>query len=90
MDYKTPKGGLALFLAPITIKSTWVLDDSLSAAGAFGVEPGERSRYEMGGYLKLNKKDFSEEISYAVRLDLFSNFLTTCKTLTCIPTTSCC
>ena len=36
----------------------------------------ERSRYEMGGYLKLNfKKDFSEEISYAVRLDLFSNFL---------------
>lgn len=76
MDYKTPKGGLALFLAPITIKSTWVLDDSLSAAGAFGVEPGERSRYEMGGYLKLNfKKDFSEEISYAVRLDLFSNFL---------------
>jgi hypothetical protein len=76
MDYKTPKGGLALFLAPITIKSTWVLDDSLSAAGAFGVEPGKRSRYEMGGYLKLNfKKDFSEEISYAVRLDLFSNFL---------------
>jgi hypothetical protein len=30
----------------------------------------------MGGYLKLNyKKDFTEEISYAVRLDLFSNFL---------------
>ncbi|HBP45753.1 MAG TPA: hypothetical protein DD635_07600 [Flavobacteriales bacterium] len=76
MDYKTHDSHLALFLAPITIKSTWVLDDSLSAAGAFGVEPGNRSRYEMGGYLKLNfKKDFSDEISYEVRLDLFSNFL---------------
>ncbi len=76
MDYKTPKSDLTLFLAPITIKSTWVLDDSLSAAGAFGVEPGERSRYEMGGYLKLNfKKELSDEISYAMRLDLFSNFL---------------
>lgn len=76
MDYKTTDGNLALFLAPITIKATWVLDDSLSAAGAFGVDPGARSRYEMGGYLKLNyKKDFTEEISYAVRLDLFSNFL---------------
>ncbi len=76
MDYKTPDGNLALFIAPITTKATWVLDDSLSAAGAFGVEPGQRSRYEMGGYLKLNyKKVISEEISYAVRLDLFSNFL---------------
>lgn len=76
MDYKTNGGNLALFLAPITTKATWVLDDSLSAAGAFGVEPGQRSRYEMGGYLKLNyKKVFTEEISYALRLDLFSNFL---------------
>ena len=76
MDYKTNDGNLALFLAPITTKATWVLDDSLSAAGAFGVEPGQRSRYEMGGYLKLNyKKVFTEEISYAVRIDLFSNFL---------------
>ena len=50
------------------------------------MEPGERSRYEMGGYLKLNfKKDFSEEISYAVRLDLFSISWITRKTSTCIP-----
>jgi hypothetical protein len=76
MDYKATGGGLTLFLAPITFKGTWVLDDSLSAAGAFGVTPGERSRYEMGGYLKMNfQKSFTEEISYALRLDLFSNFL---------------
>ncbi|MDA0912317.1 MAG: DUF3078 domain-containing protein [Bacteroidetes bacterium] len=76
MDYKGSGEQLTLFVAPITFKSTWVLDDSLSSVGAFGVTPGERSRYEMGGYLKMNlKKDFTEDISYAVRLDLFSNFL---------------
>lgn len=76
IDTKAPDGGLSLFLAPITFKGTWVLDDDLSAAGAFGVTPGERSRYEMGGYVKMNfKHPFSPDVSYAVRLDLFSNFL---------------
>lgn len=76
MDYKHPKNTLNLFLAPITFKSTWVLDDSLSQAGAFGVEPGERSRYEVGGYLKLNANwPITEDIQYAIRLDLFSNYL---------------
>jgi hypothetical protein len=76
MDYKQPEGGVTVFLAPITFKATWVLDDSLSAAGAFGVMPGERHRYEVGGYLKMNlTKSLSEDISYTMRLDLFSNFL---------------
>ena len=76
MDYKQTDGGLTVFMAPITFKATWVLDDSLSAAGAFGVQPGERQRYEIGGYLKMNfTKSFSEDVSYAIRLDLFSNFL---------------
>lgn len=76
MDYKHPTKTINVFLAPITFKSTWVLDDSLSQAGAFGVEPGESSRYEVGGYLKLNASlKLSKEISYAIRLDLFSNFM---------------
>ena len=76
MDYKHPSNAINVFLAPITFKSTWVLDDSLSQAGAFGVTPGETSRYEVGGYLKMNAKwKISEEISYSLRLDLFSNFM---------------
>ena len=79
MDYKhiSDSGStINVFLAPITFKSTWVLDDSLSQAGAFGVTPGETSRYEIVGYLKLNALwKISPEISYAVRLDLFSNFM---------------
>jgi hypothetical protein len=76
MDYKHPSNAINVFLAPITFKSTWVLDDSLSQAGAFGVTPGETSRYEVGGYLKMNANwKISEEISYSLRLDLFSNFM---------------
>jgi len=60
----------------MTYKATWVLDDSLSAMGAFGVELGERSRHELGGYLKLGwKTPVVENVDYAIRLDLFSNFL---------------
>ena len=76
MDYKHPSNAINVFLAPITLKSTWLMDDSLSQAGAFGVTPGETSRYEVGGYLKMNANwKISEEISYSLRLDLFSNFM---------------
>ena len=76
MDYKHPSNAINVFLAPITFKSTWVMDDSLSQAGAFGVTPGETSRYEVGGYLKMNANwKISEEISYSLRLYLFSNFM---------------
>ena len=76
MDYKNADRQLTVFLAPVTYKATWVLDDSLSAAGAFGVTPGERSRHEVGGYLKLGwKTPVVENVDYAVRLDLFSNYL---------------
>ena len=65
-----------VFLAPFTSKSTYVLDDSLSAAGMFGVVPGEQARHEVGGYIRLGlKEQVTENITYAVRLDLFSNYL---------------
>ncbi|MCK7540534.1 MAG: hypothetical protein MZV63_61400 [Marinilabiliales bacterium] len=39
-----------LFLSPLTSKNTFVNDDLLSAAGAFGVEPGKKFRSELGAY----------------------------------------
>ena len=44
------------FLAPFTGKLTVLLDDTLSAAGAFGVPTGQTSRLELGGYLRWNLK----------------------------------
>lgn len=80
MDYK-PTSYLSIFAAPITGKMTFVLDEALSQAGAFGVDPGEKSLGEFGGYVRIifSKNDFESEllknISLTSKLDLFSNYL---------------
>ena len=75
LDIK-PLTGATIFLAPFTSKSTYVLDDSLSAAGTFGVAAGQKARHEVGGYIRIGyKEEISENITYAMRLDLFSNYL---------------
>jgi hypothetical protein len=75
MDYK-PSDNFSLFIAPVTGKLTIVNDDVLSQAGAFGVEPGENSMSEFGGYVRVAYKvDFKENISFQTKLDIFSNYL---------------
>ena len=75
LDMK-PTETTTIFVAPFTSKSTFVLDDSLSAQGLFGVRPGERARHEVGGYIRVGlKEQVTENVTYAVRLDLFSNYL---------------
>ena len=74
LDLK-PKENITIFLAPFTSKSTYVLNEELSDSGLFGVAPGESARHEMGGYIRLGfKETVSENVTYAVRLDLFSNY----------------
>ena len=74
IDYK-PIESFSVFLAPITLKMTFVNDDLLSDAGAFGVDPGNHVRSEFGGYLRafLNQK-LMENITFQTKLDLFSNY----------------
>ena len=75
LDMK-PTETTTIFVAPFTSKSTFVLDDSLSTKGLFGVLPGERARHEVGGYIRVGlKEQVTENVTYAVRLDLFSNYL---------------
>ena len=76
MDYK-PSPVFTAFLSPLTGKSTFVLDDQLSAAGAFGVEPGEHTRAEFGAYAKieLKKEEIVKNVNLLTKLDLFSNYL---------------
>ncbi len=62
MDYK-PNKHLSLFLSPLTTRTTFVLDDSLSNAGAFGVDPGEKSFTQMGPSAVFNyKKEIFENV----------------------------
>jgi hypothetical protein len=80
MDYK-PNAYFSAFIAPVTVKFTFVSDTALSNAGAFGVKPGEKSLSEFGGYLRIiySKSDFKSEfmknVSFTSKVDLFSDYL---------------
>ena len=73
MDYK--KNDISLFISPATGKFTVVADDSLSMAGAFGVDPGKKFRSEFGAMLKFNAKtEVVKNVTAQTKLDLFSNY----------------
>lgn len=80
LNYK-PSNNFSAFLSPITSKSTFVLNDSLSDIGAFGVDEGKNFRQELGGYFRATymkndfKSEFLKNLSIVTRLDLFSNYL---------------
>jgi hypothetical protein len=76
MDFK-PSDKLTAFVAPFTSKNTIVNDETLSNAGAFGVEAGKKTRSEVGGYLRMvyQQTYFKDKsVSVLSKLDLFSNY----------------
>jgi hypothetical protein len=75
MDYK-PSKYFNLYIAPVSGKITIVNDETLSAAGAFGVDPGKHTRSEFGGFLKaMYTRDIMENVNLLTKLDLFSNYI---------------
>jgi Protein of unknown function (DUF3078) len=74
LDYK-PADGLSIFISPITSRWIIVTDDTLSAKGAYGVDPGKKVKNEIGAFVSINYlKNLSKSITYKGRLDLFSNY----------------
>ncbi|MFV0592257.1 MAG: DUF3078 domain-containing protein [Draconibacterium sp.] len=74
MDYKTDH--FSALLAPVSGKFTFVMDDSLSAQGAFGVEVNKNARAELGATAKFEyKNDIMKNVTLNTSLDLFSNYL---------------
>lgn len=85
IDWK-PKEYLSLFFAPVTGKTTFVLNQRLANTGAFGVEPavyengqliknGKTFRAEFGGYIKMAlQRKFKENITVNTKVELFSNY----------------
>lgn len=80
MDYK-PGNHLSAFIAPLTAKFTFVTDQKLSDAGAFGVTPGKKSLSEFGGYIRAIytknnfKNEFLKNVSFTSKVDLFSDYI---------------
>lgn len=86
MDYKL-NDVFTAFISPFTMKMTFVNDDSLANAGAYGVEKatyddlgvmimaGSHYRMEYGGYMRFSfKKTFMENVTLTSKLSLFSNY----------------
>jgi hypothetical protein len=74
MDYK-PNDKFSLLLAPISAKMTFVLDDDLSEAGSFGLDPGDRVRGEFGATIKAAyKNEILKNVVLDTKVDLFSNY----------------
>ena len=75
MNYKL-KDYFTLFVSPITSKTTFVLDEMLSKAGAFGVDPNKNVRNEVGGYVRVNfQKEIMKNIKLTSSLGMFSNYI---------------
>jgi len=75
-------------LAPISYKTTFVLDQQLADSGAYGVKkaeiaadgkvitPGQNIRHEIGFYSRMNvQKEILTNVTLKSKLELFSNYL---------------
>ena len=75
IDYK-PSENFSLYVGPVSGQVTFVRDDTLSAHGAYGVEPGENVRYEFGGSMKaVYQKEILKNVTFNTKLELFSNYI---------------
>lgn len=74
LDYK-PNDWFSALLSPVTGKHTFVLDDELSDAGSFGVDPGDKYRAELGAMINAKmQRDIMKNINLASTLTLFSAY----------------
>ncbi|RFM30392.1 DUF3078 domain-containing protein [Deminuibacter soli] len=74
LDYH-PVKNLSIFMSPISSRWTFVENDSLSAAGQFGVDSFKHVKNEIGAYVTVNyTANLTSTVSYKGRLDLFSNY----------------
>jgi len=74
LEYR-PNDNYSVYLSPFAGKFTFVLDDSLSNAGAFGVDPGDKFRAQIGAYLKARaQKQLMENVTLITKADFFTAY----------------
>ncbi|MBO3700430.1 DUF3078 domain-containing protein [Roseivirga sp. E12] len=75
LTFRDSKKGYTATLAPFTGRFTFVLNDSLSEAGAFGITPNDKIRSEAGISLRGGvQKDIMENVKFQANFNLFSNY----------------
>lgn len=75
IEYK-PNETFYAVVSPVAGKLTMVLDDTLSAQGAFGVDPGDKTRMEFGGSAAFGvKAEILKNVTFNSTLGLFTNYM---------------
>lgn len=70
-----PNSAFSLFISPISERWIIVSDDALSAIGAYGVDPGKKSKNELGAFLSAQfNKEIMKNVAYKSRFDAFANY----------------
>ncbi len=71
----SPNEGVSINLSPLTGKSTFVLNDTLSEQGRYGVEPGKTFKQEFGSNLRISLKgEPFKNVFYKTHANFFSSY----------------
>lgn len=74
--YDLKKESFSLYLSPFTLKSTLVLDETLSNEGVFGVTKGKKSRNEFGALVQTSwDTEVIKNVIMKTNLSLYSDYL---------------
>lgn len=74
LDYK-PNDKISVFFSPATLHAIYVLDDSLSSIGSYGLDAGKKSKYDVGALLKVSlKKKVMENVDVISTFDAFTPY----------------
>ncbi|MDR0427664.1 MAG: DUF3078 domain-containing protein [Dysgonamonadaceae bacterium] len=70
-----PNAKYTVFLSPVTERATFVLDKYLSGNGKFGVNPGEKVKWETGAYVRATtNQTIAPNLSLISTLDMFTSY----------------
>jgi hypothetical protein len=74
--YDLKKKSFSLYISPFTLKSTLVLDETLSNEGVFGVPEGKNSRNEFGILVQTSwHTEVIKNVIMKTQLSLYSDYL---------------
>ena len=75
IKYNNKAGSVQAVYSPVAFKNTFVLDDDLSDAGAFGVDSGSSVRSQFGSNLAASyTADIMKNVNFKTGLNLFGDY----------------
>lgn len=74
-QYNIPEKHFFVYLSPVTFKSTFVMDETLSNEGAYGVDPGKKIRREFGASIQSQwDTEIFKNVAMINRLGLYTDY----------------